>query len=292
MNNTINHTTCKKCKLCTEVCPCNILGLNERQEIYFIPERESICVECGQCMAVCKTKSIQVNDYSYTRNFFDLPANTIKYEELLDFLATRRSVRNFKDKPVSKEMIQKIIDSVAFAPYGSAPNEVHITIVNNKKTIESTLPFISEFYDGLVNWIDNPFIRLMIKMKNDAETFNTINHHIYPIAKLGNYRLENGNRITRNAPALLIFHADKRVEEHTNNSLIYATYVMLAAHSLGLGATMIELVPAAINKVKAVKEIFHIPESHEAVISVILGYPKIKYKRAIKREKKNVLWID
>ncbi len=209
-----------------------------------------------------------------------------------DFLATRRSIRNFKDKPVPKEMIQQIIDSIAFAPYGSSPNEVNITVVNNRKTIESALPLISEFLGNIVEWIDNPFIRFMIKRKKGIETFNTIKNHIYPIAKLGNYKLEYGDRITRNAPAILIFHGSKGAEEHTNNSLISATYTMLSAHSLGLGATMIGIVPAAINKIKKVKDIFQIPEDNEAVISVVLGYPKYKYKRAVKREKKHIAWID
>ncbi len=73
--------------------------------------------------------------------------------------------------------------------------------------------------------------------------------------------------------------------------MIYATYSILTAHSLGLGATMIGIIPAAINKVSEVKEIFKIPERNEAVMSVIIGYPKYKYKRTIKRKNKNVEWI-
>ena len=154
------------------------------------------------------------------------------------------------------------------------------------------MPSISEFLGNIVEWIDNPFTRFMIKRKKGIETFNTIKNHIYPISKLGNYKLEYGDRITRNAPVILIFHGSIEAEEHTNNSLIYATYAMLSAHSLGLGAAMIGLVPAAINKMKKVKDIFQIPDDHEAVISVILGYPKYKYNRAVKREKKNITWID
>jgi ferredoxin len=292
MKNTINQETCIKCKLCIEVCPCNILGLNEKEEVYFISERESICLECGQCMAVCSTKSLQISAFSYDNDLFDLPENKIFYDEWSNFLSTRRSIRNFKDKAVPKKIIQQIIHSIAFAPFGSAPNEVNITVVNSRKKIESALPLISEFLDNIVKWIENPFTRFMIKRKKGAETFNTIKNHLYPIAKLGNYKLEYGDRITRDAPAILIFHANKEAEEHTNNSLIYATYAMLSAHSLGLGATMIGIVPAAINKIKEVKEIFQIPEENEAIISVIIGYPKYKYKRAVKREKKHITWID
>jgi nitroreductase len=104
--------------------------------------------------------------------------------------------------------------------------------------------------------------------------------------------LKFGDRITRDAPALIILHANKKAEEHTNNSLIYATYVMLAANSLGLGATMIGIVPAAINKVKEVRDIFQIPTEHEAVMSVIIGYPKHKYKQTIKRKVQTINWIN
>jgi nitroreductase/NAD-dependent dihydropyrimidine dehydrogenase PreA subunit len=292
MNNKINQEICNRCKLCIEVCPGNIIGLNENEEVYFIHEREIICLKCGQCMAICNTKAMQRNDISYNNQLFELPENEVFYKEWKNFLATRRSIRNFKDKPVPKEMIQQIIDSIAFAPYSSSSDEVSITVVNNRKAIESALPLISEFLGNIVEWIDNPFIRFMIKRKKGIETFNTIKNHIYPIAKLGNYKLEYGDRITRNAPAILIFHGSKCAEGHTNDSLIYATYAMLSAHSLGLGATMIGLVPAAINKIKKVKDIFQIPEDNEAVISIVLGYPKYKYKRAVKREKKHIFWID
>jgi len=292
MKYTINQETCKKCKLCIEVCACNKLGFNENQEVYFIPERDAVCLHCGQCMAVCNSKAIQINGLSYSNDFIDLPDNNVSYPDLLNLYSTRRSIRNFKDKPVPKEVIQQIIDSIAFAPYGASPNDLYISVVNNRRTIESALPLMSEFYDNLVKWIDNPVIRFVFKQKKDAETYNTVKNHVYPIAKLGNYKLEYGDRITRNAPAILIFHANKGAEAHTHNAIIYATYAMLAAHSLGLGATMISLVPAAINKVKALKDIFRIPEDNEAVISLILGYPKIKYKRAIKRDKKNISWIE
>lgn len=51
------------------------------------------------------------------------------------------------------------------------------------------------------------------------------------------------------------------------------------------------IVPAAINKVKEVRDIFEIPDKDEAVISVILGHPKYKYKRAIKRKTHKINWI-
>lgn len=247
MNSTIELDLCKKCNLCIEVCPCNIIGLDKKEEVTFIKDRESICLHCGQCMAICSSKAILVNGLSYERDFIDLPDDNMNYDSFINFLANRRSVRNFKDKPVPNEVITKIIKSIAYAPYGAEPKKINITVVNNRKTIETALPYISKFLDDIVKWVDNPFASIMIKRKKGTETFNTIKNHLYPISKSGNYKLEFGDRITRGAPTLVIFHAAQGAEEHTNNSLIYATYSILTAHSLGLGATMIGIVPAAIN---------------------------------------------
>ena len=292
MESTINSESCIKCKFCIEVCPCNIIGLNPEKGVHFIAERTSICLKCGQCMAVCSTKSITINGLSYEHDFIDLPDHNVDHKNFVNFLANRRSIRNFKDKPVSSELIHQILESVAYAPYGADPEKINITVINNRKRIEAALPYIAEFLDNIVKWIENPIASYMIKRKKGQEMFNTIKNHLYPIAKLENYKLKFGDRITRDAPAILIFHAEKGAEEHTNNSIIYATYTMLAAHALGLGATMIGIVPAAINKVREVKEIFRIPEEHEAVMSVIIGYPKYKYQRTIIRKRQVINWIN
>lgn len=243
-------------------------------------------------MAVCSTKAISVKGLSYDKDFIDLPNNPIDYKKYVDFLANRRSIRNFKDKSVSDEIIDQILDSISYAPFGAEPEKICITVVNDREKIESALPHIAHFTDNVVKWIENPIASYMIKRRSGPEKYFTLKNHLYPMAKLGNYKLERGDRITRNAPAILIFHASRVAEAHTNNSLIYATYTMLAAHALGMGATMIEIVPAAINKVKELRDIFRIPEENDAVMSLIIGHPKYKYKRAIKRNMQKIEWID
>ncbi len=131
-------------------------------------------------------------------------------------------------------------------------------------------------------------MKFLIKRKKDMETFNTLKNHLYPMAKLENYKLKYGDRITRNTPVVIIFHAKKNAKKHTNNSLIYATNSMLTAQSPGLGTSMNEIVPAAINKIPEVRKIFSIPENHEAIISLTIGYPKYKYKKTVKREQKTM----
>jgi nitroreductase len=274
-----------------EVCPCKVIGKNDNKEPFFIEERMPICLQCGQCMAVCKTSALKIDGLSYENDFLDLQPNEVAHNSFINFLANRRSIRNFKDKTVSDGLIDQILDSISYAPFGAEPEKMCITVVNDRKRIESSLPHIEKFLDDIVKWIDNPLVSRMIKRRSGPEKFFTVKNHLYPISKLGNYKLEFGDRITRNAPAIIIFHAPKNAASHTENSLIYATYAMLAAHSLGLGATMIGLVPNAINKVKAVRDIYEIPEENEAISSIIVGYPRVKYKRTIKRNEHQVNYI-
>lgn len=292
MENKIDLETCNGCLLCIAVCPYKIFEKDKSKQVFLNSERIKFCVKCGHCMAICKTESITIEGLSYDKNFYELNESDITSENFINFLANRRSIRNFKDKEVPKEVLQQIIDATLFAPYGVTSKDPVIAVVQNKEVIEKSLPIMSKFYNDLVKWIANPISRYMIKRQLTKETYNTITHHIVPAAKTGHYDTRSGNdNITRNAPVILIFHANKGAEEHTNNTLICVTYAMLAAHSFGLGTTIIGLIPPAINKVKELKELFQIPEENEAVMSLILGYPKYKYKRVIKKEKRDVNWI-
>jgi nitroreductase len=181
-------------------------------------------------MAVCPTKSVHVKGLSYENDFNELPSDKSNYSNFIEILSTRRSVRNFKNRPVSDELIDEIVNAVSYAPYGAAPEKMEISIINNRETIESALPLISDFFYKLEKMIENPIKSPILRVMAGKENFQTIKNHLYPIAKGGNYNLKHWDGITRGAPALITIHAAKDAEAHTNNGVIYATYIMLAAH--------------------------------------------------------------
>jgi len=287
----IDINKCKNCHLCIKVCPSKILDTNENNKTYFIEERKHICLECGHCMAICSTQAITVNELSYENDFTLIKDNTIEYNDFYNFLQTRRSVREFKNKPVEKEKIQQILDAISTAPYGATDDGISISVITDKKIIEESLPLMSDFYTKLVKWFKNPLMRFIIKKKVGIETFNTINNHLMPMAKLGHYSLNEYNAITRDAPAIIIFHSKPEAEEHTEDAHIYNTIAMLSAHSLGLGTTIIGLIGPAVNKSNELKKNFKIPTENQVITSLIIGYPKYKYLYSIKRSRQKINWI-
>jgi len=291
----INQTTCNKCQLCAEVCPNKILTKNESNEIIVRPDRKDLCFKCGQCMAVCSTKSITVDGLSYETDFFELSHNgSNDYEKsFYDMIHTRRAIRNFKDKPVPKELLEKIVEAISFAPPGFPPLKIKIIVVQDAKMIRNALPIMIKFYDKLVAMMKKPIFRFFIKKEAGEKKFKMMQSHLVPllISRLPELKNKTEDTITRNAPAMILFLEDKNEEDISQDISIAATYGMLATHSLGLGGSIMDLIPPAINKDDELRKLFCIPDNHEIVTSIIIGYPKYKYQRGIKRNLKNVKWI-
>jgi ferredoxin len=60
---------------------------------------------------------------------------------------------------------------------------------------------------------------------------------------------------------------------------------------LDLCVTPIGLIPPAVKKNKDLCQMFQIPEGNEVLASMIVGYPKVSFRRGIKWELARVNWI-
>lgn len=286
----INSETCSRCAICAEICPALIIDKDKSGKMIFKSDFTDICLKCGQCMAVCKTKSIFAHGMQYEKDFFEFTDTN----DFFSLTEKRRSVRRFKPKPISNDEIDKILRTVSQAPHGDSHQHVEVTIVNNREKIIEALPLMSLFYSKLEKWLQNPFMCTIIKLRKGKATLNTLKNHLLPRIKKGIYKNHSYeyDGITRGAHTLLIFHAQKDSEEHKEDSFIFVTYATLAAQALGLGSTVNGLIPAAINKSLELRKMFNIPNNHDTVISLIIGYTKYKYLRAIKRELKSINWVN
>jgi nitroreductase len=266
----------------------------EGKEPTFRADRLSLCIQCGHCMAVCPTHSITAGGLSYEKDFFELPLGGLGECDFFNFISSRRSVRNFQDKPVPKEMLQRIIDAVTLAPMGFPPHKVEVTVVQNRSIIHKALPQMMKLYGDLNKWMKNPLVRFLMKRKMSPETFNTIQNHVMPAMEKGLPEMREKGRdiFTRGAPALILFHAPRGSENHTEDSHIAVTYGLLAAHALGLGASAIGLIPPAVERNQVLRKLFQIPGGNEVLASMIVGYPKVPFKRGIRRGLPKVTWVE
>jgi len=256
-------------------------------------DRVELCFRCGQCMAVCPVEAVAVDRLSYSDDFFELPKPESYEESFYNLICTRRAVRNFIDKPVPKEILEKIVKAISFAPPGFPPIKTSLIVVQNPEIIKQALPYMIDMFEMLVDAMGNPIKRYFIKKEVGAKAFLTMQRHLIPllIKRLPSLKDGTEDTITRGAPAMILFLCDRNGEDIRDEIHIAATYGMLAAHALGLGGTIMHIIPPPIERKKELREMFNVTDNQEVVSSLILGYPKYKYQRGISRKIENVKWV-
>ncbi len=289
----VNTETCQVCGLCGQVCPNRIMHKEDGNRMSFRQDRLPLCIQCGQCMAVCPTQSIVVEGLSYARDFFALPEGRVAEMPFLEMITTRRAIRTFKDQPVPRDLLENVVQAVTFAPPGFTPLKTELVAVQDTAVIRKALPEMIGVYDGLLKAMRHPVARLFVRRKVGADTFRTLEQHVVPLMESRLPELKQGveDTITRYAPAMILFHAHHEAENYEADLYIALTYGFLAAHALGLGATAIDLIPPTIQNSPVLRELFSIPKDNVVVASMILGYPRVRYQRGIKRELRSVTWI-
>lgn len=294
MAHQIDQETCKKCGACAAICPANaILYENRLTPLAFHAGRTNICIACGQCMAVCPTLSIRIDGLDYEKDFIPLTKAAVAPDALSSWLTARRSVRCFKSEPVPRELLEQILAMIALAPMGFPPHRVGITIVTDPAKLKQAVSLMAGFYDQLMGWVRHSIMSRIIAKKAGKARFKSIKEHVVPIMteRLPYMKQTGYDGITRGAPVLMIFDAAEDDSSAQEDALIQLTYGLLAAHSLGLGACAIGLVPPAVNKDANLRALFGIPPERTVVTSMVLGYPKHKYLRGIRRTLPPVRWV-
>jgi nitroreductase/Pyruvate/2-oxoacid:ferredoxin oxidoreductase delta subunit len=290
---TFGTGTCAACGLCARVCPNLVIMKNDAGAMAVNAGRAHVCFMCGQCMAVCPTRSVRVRGLSYERNFFDLPASGPDASGFFDLLRTRRAVRAFRDKPVPRDLLEKIVQAISLAPPGFPPLKTGIVVVEDPAVMRRALPLMIGLYEGLMRAMGNLVARFFIRREVGLQKFLLMRKHLLPLlrTRMAGLRAGTEDTITRGAPAMILFHADRAAEDAREDLFVAAAYGSLAAHALGLGGSIMSIIPPAVDRTPALRELLKIPEGHEVVTSLIVGYPAVKYRRGIKRELKSVTWI-
>lgn len=281
---TIDHEKCNACGYCVTICKDLDLKIVEGK-LTVSKDTAFGCITCGACVAVCPHNAIKVTGRTMVDDdFFPIPKDYEKpsYDALFKLLISRRSQRDFKDKPVEQETIEKIIEFASTAPMGIPPSDVEILVLNSKEKVK-------EFTDDFVNYLKymkfmfTPFSLALMRPFMKKEKFKMFRNFVRPLV---NNIVESGEKGSDHAlygaPCALYFYGTQYAD--AADQIIAATYATIAAESLGLGSCMIGCIGPFISKGgNKLKSKYGINQKNQDGIFVIFGYPKFKYQKAIKR---------
>ena len=205
----LNPETCRGDGICVEVCPDDVLEMVD-EKATTVEARTDSCILCGQCVAVCPTESLEMPKLPM-KDFQGLGKRPFGYEEFFEFLRLRRSVRVFKDKPVERGVIEKILAAAATAPMGVPPHTTEVVVIDQRDELDFLLAELVKDYEFLVKGFSNPLTRTMIRLNAGAEDFHTLKHFIVDVARHANevYHRDGEDRCLRGAPVLMLFHGNR-----------------------------------------------------------------------------------
>jgi nitroreductase/ferredoxin len=291
---TIDAATCSGCGTCADLCPAHVFEVVEqggKKLARRVPAFGDGCMRCGHCMAACPTASVTVEGIA-PEDLYPLPPERPDADAFQRFLERRRSVRAFQDVPVPRPLLERIVAMVALAPMGYTPHKLDVTVVERRETMARALPGMVALYQKLLGAWRNRLLRWLISRELAPDLLHALATHVMPTLapRLEGTRAGRWDTITRGAPAMLLFHSRPDAGDSSEDARVAAAYALLAAHALGLGATMIGLVPPAVEKSPEVRRILGIPEGHRVHTAVIVGIPRYRFLRGIRRSLPAVHW--
>ena len=200
----VNKDLCIGCELCKNDCPVNNIIIENKKSVI----KNQDCLMCGHCVAICPKEAITMT------GFDELPIELtnkpiLDSDELLMAIKSRRSIRKFKDKEVSSEIVKQIIEAGRYTPSAKNSQDVSYIILDNKKRIYEEVAV--KFFRKI-----KPIANIAIKHSKEVSI--------------------DDNFFFKNAPiAIMIVTKDK-----ISGSLA-ASNMALMAESYGLGVYLVDI---------------------------------------------------
>ncbi len=278
----IDSRLCKRCTQCVRVCAAEVLTMEDG--IIRVKDSPFGCIACGHCMMICPNEGLRVTGRGISpEDLLPLPPKETRAspESLAALMLARRSVRLFQEKEVPTEILDRVVEMASSAPMGIPPWDVGCAVLGSRRQVRALAERILKGYEGFLR-LFRPWVLALMRPFIGKARYEQLRHFLRPLAEMyvGN-RARGRDVLFYDAPALMIFHHSAYAGQE--DAVIACTYAMLAAESFGLGTTMIGAAAPMLQRDEALSLACGIPAGNKAALVLILGWPGVKYRRAIRR---------
>lgn len=269
----IDEKTCNRDGICAAVCPAGIIEYTKGEPPTPSRDAAELCIACGHCVAVCPTASISLDQMAVqacppVRKAFQLSAEHCEH-----FLRSRRSIRAYRETPVSRQDLVRLITVASHAPSGHNSQSPRWRVIDDGAQISQLSGIVADWMRRMI--VDQPELAASLHMKRVVR------------------RWEAGkDPILRGAPALVVAHAPKLERTAPAACTIALAYMELAAVSMGLGTCWAGYLWAASASFSPLAKALALPQDHQCYGALMVGYPRYRYQRLPLRNPPVISWWD
>lgn len=250
----IDKDQCIGCGLCSKVCVAHNLVISNKKAATVMSD----CVMCGQCSAVCPKKAISMAGCG-DGQIEKTEEIRLNPDDVLNTIRFRRSIRSFKNTEIPKEVIGQILEAGRLTHTAKNMQDVSFVVLDKEKSR-----------------LEKMAVKVFKSVKLIADLFS-------PMAR--NIEISD-DFFFFNAPAVIVILAKDKT-----NGILAAQNMEFVAEANGLGVLYSGFFTMAANRSRNIKKALGIPKGKKAAMTLVLGYPNVKFLRSTPHKKADVRYM-
>jgi nitroreductase/NAD-dependent dihydropyrimidine dehydrogenase PreA subunit len=287
---TIDEELCTGCGLCVEICPSKTLSLQNGKAAV----TGSQSLNCGHCMAICPAGAVTVGAIDESMSQFVnfqadhkwLPHGQFDIAQLVRLMASRRSCRNFLDKPVDQSILEDLVKIGCTAPSGTNCQLWTFTILPTREAVMVLAKGVRDFYLKLNSMAEKTWLRLFLKLVGKPELDHYYRQYYEKVKEgMAEFDRTGIDHLFHGAPSAIVVASRPGATLPKEDSMLASQNILLAAHSMGLGSCLIGMAVEAMKNDQKLQRLIGVPSEEKVYAIIALGYPNEYYNLQAGRKK-------
>jgi nitroreductase/NAD-dependent dihydropyrimidine dehydrogenase PreA subunit len=283
----VNQEPCTRCGACIALCTGRVFERVDERVEAAVPEK---CWLCGHCVAACPVDAIQHSAYPVSACPALDPDTLPSLDGLVAALRARRSARVFRDLPVPRQVVRELIDLARWGPSASNEQPVDWVALDDPARIGALSAQAVAVLAQTARLLRNPLLRPFLRLALGAERVNKGLESADSFERLAQRAAQGEDPIFFQAPVVLIAHVPADAYFGRDDAVYAAYNLMLGAQRLGLGTCHIGYFSVALDRSHELRRALGLPEDRRAEVTLVLGYPKYRFRRAPTRRQPELVW--
>ncbi len=270
---TVDMEQCNACGVCWKRFGGYCLGEHDGKPVIDY----AVCNMCQKCIALCPRGALLMNG----RRPDKIKGGPVLDADTLErFLERRRSIKRFKDRPLPRELLERIAVAASYAP--NQNKNINILIIDDPDRIRRVFDKAHRSTRRWYRFLYTPHpLALLARLIIGKRQYLLLKRKM-------EYKSDDQNR----PRALIMVYGDPRVPVTAPSAPFLLSHMLLMAESLGVGSTLMDALKHAFNLSPALKRDFSLPRGSRVFGVLALGYANEKIVNIPRGYRAPVFWNE